>query len=455
MDFVDREKELELLKQLRRPRAAVVGRRRVGKTTLVEHSHAHVLTLYVPAEKTEAEIIRDWVAEYPSLGLPRVASFKEFFEYLFTKERKHLVFIDEIQNTLKVNPAFIYDLQRLLDKHKEAGLMVSGSYISLMKNLLEKYKAPLYGRFDFILHLKELPFRAVAGLCRKLGYSFEEAIRFYLVFGGIPKYYETLERMGSPPFEEAVEKLFLVYPRPLNEEVKAMLREEFGKEHKMFFSILSAVALGKNTLQEIADYSGKKQTELTKYINMLRDEFEILGREIPATERKTKRGLYVIAPSIFSFWLYFVWRNYYLLERNLDEAAVDYFKKEINLYLGRKFEMLCREALIELNAKKKLPFSISMLGRQWGKDREGIPYEIDIAALNRTTSQILFAECKWAAGVDAAVVLEKLRKKAAVVEWNKGKRKEYYMLFAKSFVKKAKEENTFLFDLDDLKELFK
>ncbi len=452
--FVDREKELEILKGLKRPRVAVVGRRRVGKTTLVEHGYKNILTLFIPAEKTENEIISDWVDEYPGLSLPRLSNFREFFEYLFVKEKDRLVFIDELQNVVKVNRSFIYDLQRLLDKHKDCGVVVSGSYISVMKNLIEDYKSPLYGRFDFIIRLRELDFRAVLMLCSGSGYSFEDAMRFYLVFGGIPKYYETLERMGNPSFADAIKGLFMLYPRPLNEEIRAMLREEFGTEHKMYFTILTAVAAGKNSLKEIADYSGRKPTELTKYLNVLRDEFEILRREIPATERKTKKGKYVIASNVFSFWLYFVWRHYYLLERNLDDEIADIFEKGIGAYLGRRYEALCGQAIGELDRAGKLPFRVSSFGRQWGQSTGGEAYEIDLVALSRNSGEILFCECKWSENVDAADILSDLVRKASFVGWNKGKRKEYFAIFARSFKKRTTEKNVLLFDSKDLEKLF-
>jgi len=43
---------------------------------------------------------------------------------------------------------------------------------------------------------------------------------------------------------------------------------------------------------------------------------------------------------------------------------------------------------------------------------------------------------------------EELKEKAKHVEWNKGKRKEHYAIFAKSFSKKTKEAQCF--DLRDI-----
>lgn len=455
MQFINRKNEISILKSLKCPRIAVIGRRRVGKTTLVEHCYKNALTLYLPAEKTEKEIISDWINEYQSFNLPKVLTFKEFFEYLFLKEQDKVIFIDEFQNIEKVNRSFVYDLQRLLDKHKKAAVVVSGSCIALMKKIVEKYKSPLYGRFDYILRLKELDFSAVLKICKLLGYDFETTIKFYIVFGGIPKYYETLEKMGSPSFNDAIKRLFIEYPRPLNEEIRTMLKEEFGKEHKMFFSILTAVISGKNSLNEISNYTGRKQTELTKYLNLLREDFEILRREIPVTEKKSKRGLYYANQYIFSFWLYFIWRNYYLLERNLDNELVNYFEKEINIYFGRQFELLCRELLNKLIVDVFFPFKISSIGRLWGKNEQGILYEIDIAGVNRTTSEIFFAECKWSENVDSEQILSELQEKAAYVSWNKGKRKEYYIILAKTFKQKIIFPNVFLFDLADLELLTK
>ena len=62
-------------------------------------------------------------------------------------------------------------------------LILSGSQISVMKNLLEE-KDALYGRFGLIIHLQELNYREAAAFYpSKTAY---EKIAFYSVFGGSP-----------------------------------------------------------------------------------------------------------------------------------------------------------------------------------------------------------------------------------------------------------------------------
>lgn len=444
MEFKNREKELGFLNSIRRPvRLAVVGRRRIGKTTLVEHFFKDRITLFLSAEKTEREIIGGWVEEHKNrLYLPAVSTLNEFFEYLFEKEKERVVFIDEMQNVLKVNRSFLFDLQRLLDKHKDVNIVVSGSYVSIMKKLIEDYKSPLYGRFDFTIKLREFDFHTVAGICRDFGYSVEDAIRFYSVFGGVPKYYEALERLGFPGFMKAVESLFVVYPRPLGEEVRTMLREEFGKEHKMFFSILSSISIGKNALKEISEYTNRKQSGLTKYLSLLKDDFEMITREIPVTEKKSKKGGYRITSNVFHFWLYFIWRNYSMLEENRDEALLKKVSNEIESYIGKRFEEIAKELL--RTESGKLPFIPERIGRQWGKIPQ-MPsgrnqYEIDIVGLNEQTREIFFCECKWEdlSIKEANKIISELKEKAEAVQWNIERRHEYFGVVAR----KIKDKET-------------
>lgn len=458
MEFKNREKELDFLGRLKRPvRLAVVGRRRVGKTTLVDHFFKDAITLFMPAEKTENEIIAGWVEENRTrLYLPAVSTFNDFFEYLFEKEMDKVIFIDELQNVLKVNKSFLYDLQKLLDRYKDANLVVSGSYISVMKKIIEDYKSPLYGRFDFTIKLREFEFRTVAEICNEFNYSKEDAVRFYSVFGGVPKYYEALERLGLPGFMKSMESMFVLYPRPLGEEIRTMLREEFGKEYKMFFSILSSISVGKNTLKEISDYTNKKQTGLTKYTSLLKDDFELITREVPITELGKKRGHYRITSNVFQFWLYFIWKNYSMLERNEDEALWEKVSKDIEGYVGTRFEDIVKEVLT--SGDTTLPFKPERMGRQWGripgKPASSNQYEIDLVGLNEHTGDILFCECKWKdlSIKDAREIIEELKEKAEYVQWKNGRRREYFGIVARKIDGKDKlrEKGFIVLDISDL-----
>lgn len=440
MKFYNRKKEIELLSSLKKDfRVAIIGRRRIGKTTLVKKTFPNSIDLFISSEKTEKATINDWVSEHEKHKLPSLSSFKEFFEFLFTY-KKEPIFIDELQNALKVNKSFFSDLQRLIDKHKPK-LIVSGSYLSLMKNIIQEYKTPLYGRFDYIMNLNELDIKSTIQMCKDLGLNFKETLEVFFIFGGVPKYYELVEKTEFSNIKSFVERHFIDYPRPLFEEIRTMLKEEFGSEYKMYFSILQAISEGKNTLGEIANDTGKPQTNLTKYISTLEKDYEIIKRVKPLI--KEKKGIYKIRNNIFDFWFSNVWRYVDYFENGQEEMIKG--KLSLERHFGNRFEELILDNLnvFGLDFGKK--------GRQWGKFKgeEGKNvYEIDIISTNENNKKILFGECKWKDNVDAEKILEELKEKSQHIQFNKDKREEHYAIFAKSFKRKSKD--AYNFDLEDI-----
>ncbi len=455
MKFYNRENEIESLSKIEKNfRIAIIGRRRIGKTTLAEHFYkSKAITFFVSAEKSEKEIITSWVNEYPDTHLPNVTNLLEFFDFVFFHLKDRVIFIDEMQNLLKVNKSFIFDLQRLIDKYKP-NLVVSGSLISMMKKIIESYKSPLYGRFDLIIKLKELDFKTVCNICHDLGLNIEEAFSLYAVFGGIPKYYELIEKTSSFKFKEFVLSSFVKYPRPLYEEVRTMLKEEFGKEYKTFFSILSSISQGKNRHSEIAGYLNKKETEITKYLALLKDDFEIIERKVPLVGGK--KGIYSIKNNIVSFWFNNIWRYNQFLELGQEEKLIELMNTLLNKHISRTFE----KTIIELLRSKIINLiNPSSIGNQWGKfkgEKGKDSYEIDILAINENTKEIMFCECKWQDDINSETILRELTEKARYVAWHNEERKESYALFAKSFKSKINEfegKKVYCFGLRDIEKV--
>jgi uncharacterized protein len=441
MKFYNREKEINLLKDLKKDfRIAIIGRRRIGKTSLVKKIYPNCIELFISAEKTEKSNISDWISEYPNYNFPPIYTFREFFEFLFQYKNEYIIFIDELQNAIKVNNSFFSDLQKLIDKYKPR-LIVSGSYLSLMKNILQEYKVPLYGRFDFIINLDELNIITVIKICKDLKINFENSLNIYFIFGGIPKYYELIEKTGFKNINLLINMFYIEYPRPLFEEIRVMLKEEFGSEYKMYFSILQSISLGKNNLSEISNYLGISKTNLTKYLHNLEYDYEIIRRIIPLYG--SKKGIYILKNNIFKFWFLNIWKynNYF------ESLQEDKLKNKINLnrYFGYAFEDLI------LNNFNLFNFKYDQIGKQWGKFK-GIEgqntYEIDIVATN--DKEILFCECKYKDNVDAEKIYNELKEKSKYVNWNNENRIEHFAIFAKSFKNKIKIKNLKLYDLKDI-----
>jgi AAA+ ATPase superfamily predicted ATPase len=425
MKFYDRKRELDIIR--RYTRTAVVGRRRVGKTRLVQEALGRDgLTLYVP-EKKEAMVCRDWLEVIRGRGIdvPELVSVKDMLGFLLRGKGPGGLFIDEFQNLARVDPGILSDVQRLLDSHPDRKVVISGSLMGMTKGLIEDYGSPIYGRFDTVIRLRELDFPTVAGMCADMGRSLEEAVELYSVFGGIPKHYETLEKsgLGARAF---VEEMFLEDPYPLVEQVRVMLREEFGKEYRTYFSILEAVADSCSGMGEIAGYLGERSTNLSKYIAALEREYEFLGRRANAAGKG--RLAYTITENIVRFWFRFVWRFWPFTTGEKPEA-LRYFRKNFNSFVGERFEEIGRSMFVP-------PFEADVSGRWWGARREGgerIVEEIDHVVLSRAEGTALFLEFKWKdlGRAECASILKDLERKARLVEWRRDERRDRYGIIAR------------------------
>jgi hypothetical protein len=202
--------------------------------------------------------------------------------------------------------------------------------------------------------------------------------------------------------------------------------------------ILEAIAHGKTKLNEIKNYIKVSRTDISPYLRNL-IEVGFVQRIVPITENiKSRFGRYYLADNFLSFWFLYIYPNLSSIEQGL--LKITQIKKDYPRYLGFVFEEVCKEFMI-----KNKHFNINKIGRWWHKENE-----IDIVALNDESKEILFCECKWQDKVDAKKLLQELKEKAKLVDWNNESRKEKYALFAKSFKRKFKEKNLKLYDLKDL-----
>ncbi len=455
MKFVDRKKELEILKENRKisqkylRNVVIYGIRRIGKTRLLkEFLKSSDLYFFVPQFVEPRTLINDFVSELKVKKIineyEMIDNWNDFFKILFERFNG-TVAIDEFQNFLQVSPEFFSYMQRYIDENPNKRIMfiVSGSVISLMKKLFSDQKIPLYGRFHSKIELNQIPFVEAYEFKEELKLKFEDFIILYMIFGGIPYYWSLIESslLQNKSYKEILKKLFFSHDAILEEEVETILSIELGKRKSRFYEILSAISLGNNTLSKIASYMSLKETHITRYIKELKDILNII--EYKHQMFGNKRILIIKHPLI-RFWFRFFYRN--LLRYKIRNPQFEeYFWKNLNQYLGLQFEEICKSSL-------HLFYSYTSIGKHWGKG-DGKVYEIDLTAVNEHKNEILFVECKWKENVNAKKILKELKEKAKYVNWNNNERKEKYAIFAKSF--KTKTDEAMCISLDDLKEKIK
>lgn len=439
--FIDRNDEMDFLEErYNKPGFdffVIYGRRRIGKTELIKNFIKNKPHIYMLCNKagTAANVSRFKQEVSKLLNEPVIATgdLEEIFSYLVPKAKEKLVVVlDEFSYLVEKDNSVPSLFQAVIDevlKEKNVMIIICGSSISMMESLLG-YKNPLYGRKTGHIKLDFLRFRYFKDFFPR--YDIEENIRTYAILGGVPFYLDKFDP-GISALENAKKEILSKKGR-LYEEVDFLLREEM-REPDVYKGILSAIAHGNAKVADIANKAGLKASDMDRYLKIL-IMLGIIRKEIPVTEKKSKKTLYTIDDNFFDFYSRFFEPYRSDIEmgemRNIEENI----NKNFNAYTGNKFENLIRkEAIMRIS-----PFPISRTGKWWGhylENGEKKELEIDIVALNEQTHEILFCECKWQNNVNSEIIYQELKEKAKFVKWNNKDRKEYYAVAARSFSKKT------------------
>jgi hypothetical protein len=394
VQFTDRREELQALKRLlTKKRADLVllyGRRRVGKTRLIQEfmKDKHGLYFYVPNAE-EKTILDEFsrVVESEFFEGFRFSDFASFLEYLTKKCRTNgIVAVDEFQRLTNVDGA-ISMLQKYWDEKlsKTSCLLIfSGSAIGAIRRVALSGDAPLYGRRTATLKIEPLKYLDLFEWFKE--YSAEELVRVYGSFGGTPAYLEHIDENLS--VEENIVERILSKRSPLHDEPEMLLMEEIRAPQR-YMDILSVTALGKNSISEIADATGLSRENATTYLKTL-ETLDLIERVTPVTQPEAKRGLYRIRDPFFVFWFGFVRPNKRQLELGLEKNVWHGIREEFNTHLGRIFEDICAEVLIEMSKKNLLPIRMEKIGKWWWKETE-----IDIVGLESKNKRALAIEAKF------------------------------------------------------------
>ena len=204
--FIGRNTELKTLDKLYRSNkfefAVIYGRRRVGKTALINEFSRDKDTIFFTGVETNAkqnlENFSRCIMEYQT-GFAVDSSFASFqaaLEYVFQlAQKKRLVLvIDEYPYVARASKSFASTLQMLIDKNKDSSklfLILCGSSMSYMEDNVLAYKAPLYGRRTSQLKIQPFDFFES---CRYFeNFSGEDKALAYGIMGGTPQYLMQLD----------------------------------------------------------------------------------------------------------------------------------------------------------------------------------------------------------------------------------------------------------------------
>ena len=399
--FIGRERELASLNKLYNSDkfefVVLYGRRRVGKTALINHFIDGKPAIYFMGVESNAkqnlENFSKSIMEYASGydGDMSFLSFQAALEMVFRlSEKERLILaIDEYPYVARASKSLASTLQLLIET------------CGYFQNFSAEDKALAYG-----------------------------------IMGGTPQY--LLQMSDKLSIEENIKNTFLDATSSIYEEPINLLKQEV-REPAIYTAIITAIATGSSRMSEISGKVGEDTNVCSTYLKNL-ITLGIVQKELPYGEKASKKAIYFIDDNMFRFWYRFVPENASLISRGAADLVYQRIEPHLSDYMGKVFEEICKQYLWKLLLSGKSPVEFTSLGRWWGNDpihkRQA---EIDIMG-EQDKNTALFGECKWTNEKVDLGVLETLIERSTLFAYQK----KHFFLFSKSgftkgCVEKAKE----------------
>ena len=424
--FIGREREVAALDRLYESNkfefAVIYGRRRVGKTALINHFIDNKEAIYFMGvesnEKQNLENFSKSIIEYSS-GIEAETSFLSFqaaLEYVFklAEKKRFILAIDEYPYVARSSKSLASTLQLLIDKYKDTSqlmLILCGSSMSYMEDEVLAYKSPLYGRRTAQMKIQPFSFEETCR-CFK-NFSDEDKALAYGIVGGTPQYLLQIDDRLS--IEDNIKNTYLNPISFLYEEPTNLLKQEV-REPAIYTAIITAIAVGASRMSDISNKVGEDSNICANYLKSLIN-LGIVKKETPYGEKTSRKSIYSIEDNMFRFWYRFVPNNNSVIMRGAADIVYRRIEPQLSEYMGTVFEEICKQYLWKLLLDGNSPVEFSELGRWWGNDPiEKKQTEIDIMG-EQDKQTALFGECKWTNEKVDLGVLETLIKRSKLFSY--------------------------------------
>jgi uncharacterized protein len=275
--FIGRKNELKKLKFYLKQELAslivVTGRRRIGKSRLIEEFSNNMKLIrfsgIFPEPGVTAQTQRDEFARRLSanFNLPPLKSddWAELLETLAqqTQSSKVIILLDELSWMAMDDVTFLPKLKTTWDeafKHNPKLILVLCSSISswIEKNVLST--TGYVGRVTYTLHLDELPLKDCNAFWGKKKISAYEKFKIMSITGGIPLYLENIDYSNSA--EENIHRLCFTKGGLLVREFANIFNDYFSAKSAVYKKILGALVKKAHTASEVCELLAVPNTGL-------------------------------------------------------------------------------------------------------------------------------------------------------------------------------------------------
>lgn len=334
--FIGREKELDQLQLLLKKRTAslvvVKGRRRIGKSRLIEefgktHRMLTFSGVFPTAKTTHESQLKEFGWQLgKAVGQPAFSDqdWNDLFLRLAAHTRKGrvIILLDEISWMGSCDPDFAGKFKNAWDlefkKNPQLILVLCGSVTTWIdENILNS--SGFLGRVSLKLTLNELPLTDCNHFWGKYGerISAYEKFKMLSVTGGIPKYLE--EMHANLPAEENIKNLCFERSGLLFNEFEQIFTDIFSKRNEIYKHIVHCLAEGRYEYEDIyQQLNVEKGGTISGYLDEL-VKSGFIRRDFTwhiKNGRASKLSRYRVSDNYLRFYLKYIEPNKEKIERD-------------------------------------------------------------------------------------------------------------------------------------------
>ncbi len=362
--IIGREKEVNILQENYKSDGssfiAVYGRRRIGKTFLINETLGDKILfrhagIYGGTCKQQIKSFMKSLAEYGYAPQDNVKDWFDAFEELknyikSSNESKKVLFFDEIAWMYTKKSDFVRALEYFWNSwasaRKDIMLVICSSATSWIINNIVHSKGGLYNRITAQIYLEPFTLNECEKYCayKNLALTRKQIIETYMVIGGVPYYWNYLKKGES--VAKFIDNNFFANNSPLSDELKYIFSSLFSSP-EAYLKIIEALSEKKYGLTRQEILIETKQDENGNFSQKIEDLVNCgFIREYSSFKSKKKEVLYQLIDPFTIFHFHF------LKKRVNDENfwANQINSPTINAWKGLAFERIC---LLHLNSIKK------------------------------------------------------------------------------------------------------
>jgi uncharacterized protein len=443
--FIGRDTELAQLRRTARlSKAGLIvcrGRRRIGKSTLIEHFAAELEHFYefqglAPREEIgnqhQLENFGRQLAEQHSLPALRLQNWHEAFALLarLTEGQRALIILDEISWMASRDKDFVGQLKIAWDtrfkKNRRLLLVLCGSVSSWIdKNILNS--ADFLGRVSLSLELRELPLDKCNEFVSEIGgaagrrMSTLERSRILCVTGGVPRYLEEIEYGATA--ERNIIDLCFTRGGLLVDEFDKIFNDIFSARAATYRQMVATLTDGPRTFSEICAALGVAPSGvLSEYLEDL-ETAGFLQRDYVyslATGKRGKLSRYRLKDNYLRFYLKYIEPVREKIESGiLDSDSVRSFAT-FDAIMGLQFENLVLNniPLVLKGLRINLTHVRSASPYFQNETRRGEACQVDL--LIDTKYAVYLCEIKFRTKLNSSIV-DEVAEKAKRLKIDRGK----------------------------------